>query len=141
MEADHPALAKESELPTQPYQGIGTRAFLDESTGTKNKVKTKRAADFSAAFLNVWISLFDEPHLFAARRQEMIRYDLPESVRRAASRSRERVMSNLKQSFEAELSERTLKVKHRTLQQKPVRALLRWPALPARHSRLSWLYL
>jgi hypothetical protein len=50
-------------------------------------------------------------------------------------------MSNLKQSFEAELPERALKVKHRTLQQKPVRALLRWPALPAHHSRLSWLYL
>jgi hypothetical protein len=31
-------------------------------------------------------------------------------------------MSNLKQSFEAELSEQALKVKHRTLQQKPVRA-------------------
>ena len=70
-----------------------------------------------------------------------LNYDLPESVRRASSRSRKRVMSNPEARLRGRTSRASLKAKHRTLQQQPVRALLRWPALPAHHSRLSRRYL
>jgi hypothetical protein len=146
---DHPELAKwvrelrqESERRPNGIKEWEAEHFSTNRQERKTEGQKQKGPLISRGGpVHVWISLFDEPNLVAAGRQEIIRYDLPESVRRATSRSRERVMSNLKQSFEAELSEQALKVKHRTLQQKPVRALLRWPALPAHHSRLSWLYL